>query len=154
MDHRQSRALLPDVTPKEWQDHIDIVEESYEYFFAYAAQGIDRNSGISGELREYLSRTREALGALEEGLGEMVEGLDSGSAFGPMNEVMKRDARDAKAMVSLVMAQTGVSSALMDNFNISTRWRALLTDLFVIDEALKSTLGEAYPYPQEEKELN
>ena len=153
MGRRQSQEPLPDVTPKEWKDHIDIIEESYEFFLAYAAQGIEGDSSLGGELRRYLNQVHEALGALEEGLGEMAEGLDSASAFGPMSEVMRRDAQDTKAAVGLVMAQAGVSSQFIDNLNASHHFRALLTDIFVIDEALRVALGEAYPYPQEE-ELN
>ncbi len=47
------------------------------------------------------------------------------------------DARVTLAALRLVLARTDVSSQLIDNLNASIHLRALLTDLFVIDEALK-----------------
>jgi hypothetical protein len=58
-----------------------------------------------------------------------------------MGEVMQRDARDTRAAVGLTMAQSAISSQLIDNLNASIHFRALLTDLFLIDEALKATLA-------------
>jgi hypothetical protein len=52
--------------------------------------------------------------------------------------VLDRDARDAQAAVRLVLAQPVISSQLVDNLNASIHLRALLTDLFLIDEALKT----------------
>ena len=52
--------------------------------------------------------------------------------------MIERDARDAQAAVQLVIAQPFIGSALIDNLNASIHLRALLTDLFLIDEALKS----------------
>jgi hypothetical protein len=53
-------------------------------------------------------------------------------------QVIERDARDAQAAVQLVIAQPFIGSALVDNLNASIHLRALLTDLFLIDEALKA----------------
>ncbi len=39
----------------------------------------------------------------------------------------------------LVLAQPGISSQLVDNLNASIHLRALLTDIFLVDEVLKST---------------
>ncbi len=51
--------------------------------------------------------------------------------------VLDRDARDSLATVQLVLAQPTISSQLIDNLNASIHLRALLTDLFLIDEILK-----------------
>ena len=48
--------------------------------------------------------------------------------------VLDRDARDALAAVQLVQAQPSISSQLIDNLNASIHLRALLTDLFLIDD--------------------
>ena len=53
--------------------------------------------------------------------------------------MIDRDARDAQAAVRLVLAQPSISSQLVDNLNASIHLRALLTDLFLIDEVFKST---------------
>ena len=51
--------------------------------------------------------------------------------------VIDRDARDASAAIRLVLAQPAIGSQLIDNLNASIHVRALLTDLFLIDEVLK-----------------
>ena len=38
----------------------------------------------------------------------------------------------------LTLARSGISSQLIDNLNASIHVRALLTDLFLLDEALKN----------------
>jgi hypothetical protein len=47
------------------------------------------------------------------------------------------DARIALAALRLVLAKSDIGSQLIDNLNASIHLRALLTDLFVVDEALK-----------------
>ena len=130
------------MTVDELKENIDVIEESYEFFLAYAAQGVSGNSGgVSGELSDYLKRTQKALGALEEGLADLTGAADPDGAFRCMGEVMQRDARDTRAAVGLVMAQPAINSQLIDNLNASIHFRALLTDLFLIDEALQATLA-------------
>ena len=51
--------------------------------------------------------------------------------------VVESDARASQAAVQLALAQTIIMSQLVDNLNASIHLRALLTDLFLIDEALK-----------------
>ena len=53
-------------------------------------------------------------------------------------EVVTRDARAAQAALQLVLAQPAIGSQTIDNLNASIHVRALLTDLFLIDEILKS----------------
>jgi hypothetical protein len=50
---------------------------------------------------------------------------------------LERDARNSQAAIQLVLAQTSISSQLIDNLNAWIHLRALLTDLFLIDEILK-----------------
>ncbi len=134
------RERPPDVTADELRKHIDTIEESYEFFLAYAAQGLsgDGGSASGGELREYFNRTDEALGALMEGMGDVVAGLEPADAYRDMGKVVERDAGDTRSAVRLVMAQSAISSQLVDNLNASVHFRALLTDLFLFDEVLKS----------------
>ena len=51
--------------------------------------------------------------------------------------VLDHDARNARAAVRLVLAQPSIGSQLVDNLNASSHVRAVLTDLFLLDEALK-----------------
>ena len=53
-----------------------------------------------------------------------------------------RDARSSLAAVELVLEQPSISSQLIDNLNASIHLRALLTDLFLIDELLKARSAE------------
>ncbi len=50
--------------------------------------------------------------------------------------MLDRDAHDSLAMIELALAQPVISSQLIDNLNASIHLRALLTDLFLIDEIL------------------
>ena len=52
--------------------------------------------------------------------------------------VLDRDAQDSLAALELVLAQPAISSQLIDNLNASIHLRALLTDLFLVGEILRS----------------
>jgi len=54
-----------EVTSEELKEYIDTIEETYEFFLAYAAQGVSGSGKISGELTRYLSRADQALAAFE-----------------------------------------------------------------------------------------
>jgi len=51
--------------------------------------------------------------------------------------VLDRDANDSLAAIEMVRAQPVISSQVIDNLNASIHLRALLTDLFLIDETFK-----------------
>jgi len=108
---------------------------------AYAAQGLSgtERSGAGGELREYLTRAAAALAGLGDLLAAIIDHqpLEPTQTYHAYQAVVDRDARDALAAVQLVLAQPAISSQLVDNLNASIHLRALLTDLFVIDEILK-----------------
>ena len=65
---------------------------------------------------------------------EIIEHAGRYRAYGV---VLDRDASDSLAAIELVLAQSSISSQLIDNLNASIHLRALLTDLFLIDEILK-----------------
>jgi hypothetical protein len=123
----------------ELNSRCNAIEECYEFMLAYAAQGLDSDVGSGSQIRAFLSRSDEALTDLAGFLNRFVEQLSVESApFTAFNAVLDRDARDAQAAVRLVLAQPVISSQLVDNLNASIHLRALLTDLFLIDEALKT----------------
>ena len=141
MGSRQRSEVWTEVTSDELQQHIDTIEETYEFFLAYAAQGVSgTGTGVSGELTQYLSRADQALAAFEGGIGDAAEGNDA-DAVAAMDQVVQRDAADTRAALGLVLAQPSISSQLIDNLNASIHFRALLTDLFLVDEALKASLA-------------
>jgi hypothetical protein len=133
------------------RQRCDTIEECYEFMLAYAAQGLpgDAGSQSGGQLRELLRRAVEALSGLAETYAAAVkhEGLEPHAKYEAFLQVLDRDARDSLACLELVLAQPALSSQLIDNLNASIHLRALLTDLFLIDEILK--LHRIAPAPAE-----
>lgn len=128
-------------TPREDLQHrIDAIESGYEFLLAYAAQGreSDQGSPEGQNVRQFLQGMERAL----DGLGNLCRAVAESSAgesvsdYHDFLEAVDSDARKVRAIVRLVLGRSGISSQLVDNFNASVHVRALLTDLFVIDEAL------------------
>jgi hypothetical protein len=117
------------------------IEECYEFMLAYAGQGLSgkENSKSTSEVRDYLKRAVEALSGLAESYVETVrqEKFQSAEHYLAFLSVLEKDAQDSLASIHLVLAQPTISSQLIDNLNASIHLRALLTDLFLIDEILK-----------------
>jgi hypothetical protein len=110
-------------------ERCNAIEECYEYMLAYAGQGVSGQS--DGQVRDFLTRAARAMQALEDA-------VPTTEPYRAFREVVARDARDSLAAVQLVLAQPAISSQLIDNLNASIHLRALLTDLFLIDEILKT----------------
>ena len=123
------------------------IEECYEFLLAYAGQGLSgkENSQSIGQVREYLNRAVEALSDLPEAYDEAIrqENLRPAEQYLAFLPVLEKDARDSLVTIQLVLAQPTISSQLVDNLNASIHLRALLTDLFLIDEILKPQQGAA-----------
>jgi hypothetical protein len=51
---------------------------------------------------------------------------------------LEEDAGKSRAGLQLALIQRAIGSQLVDNLNASMHLRALLTDLFLIDEAISS----------------
>lgn len=126
--------------------HIDAIEGAYEFFLAYAAQGITRHGGsqnlISQAVR-HLDEMHEAVVGLAPALDGATSGEGAVQGLEAFGAVVTEDARRAEAVVSLVRAQDAISSQLIDNLNASVHIRTLLTDLFILDEVLKLGVDEA-----------
>jgi len=125
------------------------IEECYEFMLAYAGQGLagDEGSQSTGQVRNYLNRAVEALSGLTEAYATAVkqENLQPAERYHAFLAVLNSDARDSLAAIQLVLAQITLSSQLIDNLNASIHLRALLTDLFLIDEILKPQRMQAKP---------
>jgi hypothetical protein len=123
------------------EQRIEAVESGYEFLLAYAAQGRDTDKGAAAgrNVREYLERMAAALEGLSAAIGACAASVDpklatvAAAFFGAVDA----DARIALGAVRLVLARPDIGSQLVDNLNASIHLRALLTDLFVLDEALK-----------------
>lgn len=124
---------------------IDAIESSYEFMLAYAAQGREQEaSGPGPNIRATLQALEAALGVL----GERIQAHAAGeparrAAVDEFLAVVRRDAGAAGAAVRLALALPAISSQLIDNLNASIHIRALLTDVFLVDEALKSLARKA-----------
>jgi len=123
------------------RQRIDIIEEAYEFMLAYAAQGVsgDEEGGSGTEIREQLSRAESALEGLVDLLRQAVQTkkLEPAARYRSFIDVVEQDVQRSRAALQLVLAQRAISSQLVDNLNALIHLRALLTDLFLIDEVLK-----------------
>jgi hypothetical protein len=134
--------MSPEAARDELARRADAVEGGYEMMLAYAAQGLatDQGAANSGQLREHLKRFEAALTGLADFYREAAVALGVGpkDALDGFLEVVARDAASTQAALRLVLGQPDISSQMVDNLNASIHVRALLTDVFVVDEILKS----------------
>ncbi len=120
---------------------IDKIEAAYEFMLAYAAQGheSDKDTGQGQDIRQYLNDIELALDGFSVIAGAVAEEKNGPAAesYSIFIDALDNDARITKAAVRLVLTQDAISSQLIDNLNASIHLRALLTDVFIIDEAFK-----------------
>ncbi|MBL8136423.1 MAG: hypothetical protein JNL48_07360 [Acidobacteria bacterium] len=129
-------------TRDEMAARCNSIEEAYEFMLAYAAQGLasDQGTNSGAQVRQFLTGLDTAL----DGLGDVFRGVVAADSLAHADlyhgfiEVLDRDAASARAAVRLVLAQPGISSQMVDNLNASIHLRALLTDVFLVDEVLKT----------------
>jgi hypothetical protein len=122
--------------PQTLAEAIDAVEGAYEFMLAYAAQGRAREEP-GDDIRDYLVRAEAGL-ALIAAMAPPNGGGEEESAFVDM---VRQDAARARVAMRFVMAQRAIGSQMIDNLNASIHLRTLLTDLFLLDEALKISVG-------------
>jgi hypothetical protein len=119
---------------------VEAIETAYEFMLAYAAQGRDGDAGaVAPAIRGQLERLREGMSAVAgeaRAEGKRV-GADAQALKGFLG-VLEADVAAARAKVELVLAAPSIGSQLVDNLNASIHLRAVLTDLFVLDELLKA----------------
>lgn len=118
---------------------IGMIEEAYEFFLSYAARGTDGRgeAGVEAGIRPTLEGAIAALDGLEQ-VARAETGPDN-KPFHDWIDVLAGDVRKSLAGIRLVLAQPAISSQLVDNLNASIHLRALLTDLFVLDESVKAS---------------
>src|SRR5579859_5703350 len=120
---------------------FEAIEESYEFMLAYAAQGLatDQGSQKGRQLREFLSLATKALTGLAGSCATAIreENLETRKLM-EFLVVLERDARDTIAALELVLEQPAISSQLVDNLNASMHLRAVLADIFLLGDVLRS----------------
>ena len=120
---------------------IDVIESTYELTLAYAAQGRRSEEQDPLGVRQALRRAEAALDVLAAATPS-----DLGSPAGAVAQattdmlaVLRQDIANARAAIRFVLAQRVIGSQIIDNLNASIHVRALLTDIFLLDEALEKT---------------
>ena len=132
---------MTDASRADLTQRIEAIESGYEFMLAYAAQGrrTDKGAGQGQEVRVFLQNMDKAL----DGLGAVCTSVaqakhgDGHEAYADFLQAVDEDARQARGVVKLVLSCEDIGSQLVDNMNTNVHLRALLTDLFVIDDALK-----------------
>ena len=123
-------------------DRCEVIEECYEFLLGYAAQGLPSDEGSSAgrEVRKTLRRAHDALTGLAQSCGRAVaeQQLEPTGQHEAFCSMLDRDAKDSLIALDLVLAQRSISSQLIDNLNASSHLRALLTDLFLFGEILRT----------------
>ena len=119
---------------------IDKIESSYEFMLAYAAQGRDFES-VGGDGPP----VRGVLGDLQLGLEAIASAFEARIAeieparrepLSAFCRLLAADAERASAALNVALAARNIGSQLIDNLNASMHLRMLLTDMFLLDEAL------------------
>jgi len=128
-------------SPLSLAERIEVIEQAYELMLAYAAQGRQNDADDSSSIRRFLQRADAALDGLADCLRQSVAA--QAEAYAGFVAVLEQDALNTRAALRLVLARKALSSQLIDNLNASIHVRALLTDIFLIDESLKGDTGDA-----------
>jgi hypothetical protein len=117
------------------RDAFDRIEEAYEFMLAYAAQGRRRETqegAGESQIRQYLKRFGTALDELD---GLSVEEFTTAetAAFA---ERFRADIATVRSVIAILLSSRSITSDMIDNTNGLIAVRALLTDVFFIDQAV------------------
>jgi hypothetical protein len=114
---------------------FDIIEESYEFMLAYAAQGRKHEQAEGGgesQIRVHLRRMLAALADCEAAIGAGLGGPE-GAGF---TARFRDDLMVARSVIGILQAKPSISSEMIDNTNGLIAIRGFLTDVFFIDQAV------------------
>lgn len=118
------------------EERMEIIERGYEFLLAYAAQGRQREDGT--ELRQRLGEMHEALGHMQGALRAGFVGADPRLGIEAFLAAVEQDVAAARGAIGVVLGRETIPSLLVDNLNANVHLRALLTDVFLIEQALKT----------------
>ena len=119
-------------------ERLEAIEAGYEFSLAYAAQGRTDDAGT--QIREMLERMHAALDGLAPQVEAAVSRPNAAHAGSSRRfvEAAMQDAAVAQGAIALVLDSPVIGSLLVDNLNANIHLRALLTDLFLVDQATKA----------------
>jgi hypothetical protein len=123
---------------RDFEQRIEAIEAGYEFLLAYAAQGreTDRGPGAGSQVRDHLGGMCKSMDGIARVARALVADRNEASAAAgaAFLDALERDAAAAAAAIRLILAKEAIGSQLVDNLNASIHLRALLTDLFILDE--------------------
>ena len=121
-------------------ERIEVIERGYEYLLAYAAQGRQEEAGT--ELRPTLAGMHATLTDMQGSIRAAFAAETQLSGVADFTDAVERDVKAARGAIGLVLGRDRITSLLVDNLNASVHLRALLTDLFLIEQASKAASRE------------
>ena len=130
---------MNDAANADLEERIDAIESGYEFMLAYAAQGLENDSGPGESVRDFIKKAVEAMDGLVAVAGDMASQSGASAEWSDYLAMFDLDVQRAQTAMRLVLAQKSISSELIDNLNASIQVRTLLADLFLVDEALKNS---------------
>ena len=125
----------------EFHDATEAIEEAYEFMLAYAAQGrTDEDESSAPSIRQLLENAKKSLLKLANKMGLKDEDIRKlyGIDFENFVIILSNDATKSQNAVKLVLSSQTITSQLIDNLNASIHLRALLTDMFLVDEYMNN----------------
>jgi DNA polymerase III delta prime subunit len=125
----------------EFHDATEAIEEAYEFMLAYAAQGrIDEDESSAPSIRQLLENAKKSLLKLANKMELKDEDVRKlfGIDFENFINILSHDANKSQNAVKLVLSSQTITSQLIDNLNASIHLRALLTDMFLVDEYINN----------------
>lgn len=117
---------------------IETIERGYEFLLAYAAQGRQDDRGT--EARTTLTAMHTALTGLDDLLESTLGAVPASTGAGDYLQAVRRDVAVARGAIGIVLSRARIPSLLVDNLNASVHLRALLTDLFLLEQAARTEL--------------
>jgi len=125
----------------EFHDATEAIEEAYEFMLAYAAQGrTDEDESSAPSIRQLLENAKKSLLKLANKMELKDEDVRKlfGIDFENFINILSHDANKSHFAVKLVLSSQTITSQLIDNLNASIHLRALLTDMFLVDEYINN----------------
>ncbi len=114
---------------------FDEIEEAYEFLLAYAAQGrnVERaDGGGLSRIRRFLQRFRAAT----EDLENLLDTLPDDEVGKDFRNRWLSDARAVQSVTDMLLAQTSITSEMIDNTNGLIVMRSFLTGIFFADQVM------------------
>jgi len=148
-------AAVPVDPLHDFRARCDTIEEAYEFFLAYASQGLPSDAGTASgsEIRAQLRKCADAMDGLGAVLTRAVEQLPFGSPapFDTFIGVIDRDAKDAQAAVRMVLAQrVDVNTPAADGMT-ALHWAVQNNDAAIVEALLNGLSPDARAFVRRDR---